>query len=342
MLKLANRWAGKIYGTNTGNVFLELNQNESKLSGTLKIMDDIFGVSTYSCNGDVSEVGVTLYCEPSEVIEGMRIGNVSVFASISKDGRLTGDWSSEIGTAGTFNIFPHNLDDIQSKSDIPEQIFNKTIPIGSLRLFKEDIVNLINFMKKDFIEGRVIVTYSQRGSQLTKFADDFINKSHDINELKYFKAVVQEPEAHGINRVAVVELFVSGTSEIRVSGINESWVLGKAECIFQTLKPKQNHFVTTYKKYGLNLNGLIFFSMLVFIPEIVTVVNRAIFVLVVFLLLNVLLFVHAKIIPNTLIYMQENKPNFFHRVWPTLLSWLVAASSSVTAAYIFMLLKDGK
>jgi hypothetical protein len=271
----------------------------------------------------------------------MELGIVTVVASISQDGLLTGDWSSKIGTAGTFNLFPHNLDDSQSKNDIPEQIFNKTIPIGSLRLFKEDIVNLINFMRKDFTEGRVIVTYSQRGSELTKFADDFINSSDDLNELNYFKAVVQEPEAHGINRVVVVELFVSGTSEIRVSGINESWVLGKAESISQTLKPKQNYFVTTYKKYGLNLNVLIFFSMLVFIPEIVTIENRAIFVSVVFLLLNILLFVHTKIIPNTLIYMQENKPNFFHRAWPTLLSWLVAASSSVTAAYIFMLLKDG-
>ncbi|WP_163133625.1 hypothetical protein [Agarivorans sp. Alg241-V36] len=341
MLKLANRWAGKIYGTNTGNVFLELNQDESTLSGTLKIMDDIFGVSEYSCNGTISEGEITLCCEPSAMVEGMELGEVTILAFIKQDGRLTGDWSSEIGTAGTFNIFPHNLDDKQSKSDIPEQIFNKTISIGSLRLFKEDIINLISFMKKDFVEGRVIVTYSQRGSELTKFADDFLNDSDELNELNYFKAVVQEPEAHGINRVAVVELFVSGISEIRVSGINESWVLGKAESIYQTLKPKQNHFVTTYKKYGLNLNGIIFFSMLVVIPEIVTIENRAIFVLVVFLLLNILLFVHAKIIPNTLIYMQENKPNFFQRVWPTLVSWLVAASSSVAAAYIFMVLKGG-
>jgi hypothetical protein len=341
MLKLANRWTGKIYGTNTGNVFLELNQDDGTLSGKLRIMDDLFGLSTYSCNGDISDDKITLYCKPSEVIDGMEIGNVTVLVSIRQDGRLMGDWSSEIGTAGTFNISPHNLDNTQSSNQIPEQIFNKTIPIGSLRLFKEDIVNLINFMKKDFTEGRVIVTYSQRGSELTKFYDDFINTSDDLNELNHFKAVLQEPEAYGINRVAVVELFVSGTSEIRVSGINESWVLGKAESIYQTLKPKQNYFVTTYKKYGLNLNGFIFFTMLVFIPEIVTIENRAIFVLVVFLLLNSLLFFHAKIIPNTLIYMQETKPNTFLRIWPTILSWLVAASSSVAAAYIFMLLKNG-
>jgi len=48
MTRLANRWAGRIYGTNTGNVFLELNQDGDNIAGNLRILDSVFGVSVYS------------------------------------------------------------------------------------------------------------------------------------------------------------------------------------------------------------------------------------------------------------------------------------------------------
>ena len=213
--------------------------------------------------------------------------------------------------------------------------------MGSIRLFKDDVVQLVNFLKKDFSNGRVIVTYSQRGSELTKYADDFLEQLDGIDQLNYIKLVIQEPEAHGINRVIVLELVANGNSEIRVSGINESWVLGKAESILQTLKPKQNSLVTTYRKYGLNLNGAIFIAMLIAIPDIEGWKSRAVFVISVFLLLNFLLFIHNKFIPNTAIYLEQAKPSFFKRAWPSILSWFIAVSSSVIAAIIFSILKSG-
>lgn len=139
----------------------------------------------------------------------------------------------------------------------------------------------------------------------------------------------------------MIELVANGVSEVRVSGINESWVLGKAESIFQILKPSQNFLVTTYRKYGLNLNIAIFFSMLIVIPDIEGWKSRALFVAVVFLLLNLLLFIHNKLIPNTAIYLEQARPGFIRRAWPSILSWVIAASSSLVAAYIFSILKSG-
>lgn len=42
----------------------------------------------------------------------------------------------------------------------PEQIHNKTIQLGSVSLFKDDLSQLIAFIKKDFSKGRV-VTYCE-------------------------------------------------------------------------------------------------------------------------------------------------------------------------------------
>lgn len=340
MANLANRWAGRLYGTNTGNIFLDLAQDGQKVFGHLRIMDSIFGVSIYEYTGTLEEE-LILNCVPAQTVEGVELGDVSVKGHLTPEGSIRGEWESTIGTAGTFEIHPHDINASAPGDSNPEQIHNKTIQLGSVRLFKDDVIQLVNSIKKDFTSGRVIVTYNQHGCELTKYADDFLNQLDGIEQLNYLKLVIQEPEAYGINRVIVIELVANGTSEIRASGINESWVLGKAESIFQILKPRQNSLVTTYRKYGLNLNGAIFFAMLIVIPDIEGWKSRAIFVVAVFLLLNFLLLIHNKFIPNTAIYLEEAKPGFFRRAWPSILSWVIAASSSLVAAYIFSILKDG-
>tara|TARA_Y100000588_G_C14212994_1_gene907507 strand:- start:43 stop:1089 length:1047 start_codon:yes stop_codon:yes gene_type:complete len=338
---IANRWAGRLYGTNTGNIFFDVCQDENEISGTIRIMDSVFGVSVYTYNGSVGDE-VYMECVPSEEIEGIEQGKVIVKGNFTSKGNLRGDWESTIGTGGTFEAFPHDVSKIEqdssSQNSVPEQIHNKRIVLGSVRLFNEDVHQLVDFMKKDFTEGKAIITCSIRGSEVTKYASDFLESFEGTEELNYLKIVIQEPEAHGINRVVVVELVPSGESAIRVSGINESWVLGKAEAIDQLLKPKQNLLITTYRKYGLNLNGAIFLAMLIVIPEIEKWYERALFIGFVFALLNALLLIHSRFIPNTAVYLQKIKPSFLVRAWPSILSWVIAASSSLAAAYVYSLL----
>ncbi|EJG0781700.1 hypothetical protein C4G25_RS23060 [Vibrio parahaemolyticus] len=338
MENLANRWAGRIYGTNTGNVFLEVSQDKSNLSGKLRIMDTIYGISMYDCVGTFDD-SFRLECTPiSEPEEGVVMGDVVVVGKLTQSGNIKGDWSSTIGTAGTFELYPHDTIS-DNPSNNPEQVYNKSVHVGSIRLFKDDLEELINFIRKDFKTGKVVVIYKLHGSELTKYADDFLSEKVNADQLNYFKLVIQEPEAYGINRVVVIELNELGTSEIRVSGINESWVLGKSASLEQVVIAKQNRLVTTYRKYGLNLNAVIFGLMLVAIPEIPELENRAIFVIVMFALLNGLLYLHTKFIPNTAIYLEQSKPTVVQRLWPTVLSWFIAATSSFAAAYAFSLLK---
>jgi len=88
----------------------------------------------------------------------------------------------------------------------------------------------------------------------------------------------------------------------------------------------------------LNINAIIILAMLVAIPEISSWFRRAIFVVAVYILLIFLLQLHSKFIPNTVIYLSKQKPSFFKKSWPTILSWLIAVSSSLVAALIFYLL----
>jgi hypothetical protein len=345
MATLANKWAGRLFGTNTGNLFLEISQDGEAVKGLARVLDNLYGLALYEFTGTFDE-NLKLTCKPLESRSTDGLGVVTVEAFLTPEGNLRGTWHSTVGTAGTFDAYPHDITKANQNStkseNIPEQIYNKNIQIGSVRLFSEDVRRIIAFIEQDYTDGRAIVTYNVRGSQATKYATDFIRDIENLGEIKYLKITIQETEAHGINKVIVLELVEHGVSEVRVSGINEAWVLGKAESIAQEIRSRQNILVTTYKKYGLNLNGAIFFAMLVAMPSIASWKDRAIFALTVFVLLNLLLLIHGKFIPNTKIYLSQENPSFITRVWPSILSWVIAASSSIFAAWVFYLLtKNG-
>lgn len=181
----------------------------------------------------------------------------------------------------------------------------------------------------------MVVTYAVRGNEVTKYFEDFQKEAATLGELRRIKLTIQEPEAHGINKVVVVELNSLGQNEIRVQGINESWVVGKAEAIARALKVFERDLVTTYKKFGLTLNQLIFLAMLVLIPAIASLWQRAVFVAVVVLLLGVLFQLHSRFIPSAALYLGEQEPTVFQRTWPSVLSWLIAATASLAAAFVF-------
>jgi hypothetical protein len=97
---------------------------------------------------------------------------------------------------------------------------------------------LIGFVGRDFSQGsRVVVTYYDRGNEISKYANEFMDDPSKPDELRYLKLVIQEPEAYGINRFVSVELTADGANEIRIQGVQESWVRGKAETVASFLPP---------------------------------------------------------------------------------------------------------
>jgi len=344
MAKLGKLWAGRVYGTNTGNVFVELDSSGERVTGAVRLMDSQFGLTVYKVAGSFDGT-LRLKGEPTQVPSGITAGVLEITGNLMPEGNLRGQWSSSIGTGGTFEIYPHDTPQSPDQrtagpSAIPEQIFTSTVSLGSVRLYAKDLWELINFIRKDFIVGRPVVTYTIRGNEATKYFEDFQKEASTFGELRRIKINIQELEAHGINKVVTIELNsnVNAENEIRTQGINESWVVGKAEAIARTLRPFERKLVTTYKKFGLTLNQLIFLAMLALIPSIDLLLQRVIFVAVVVLLISFLYWLHSKFIPNAVIYLSAKEPTVFQRVWPSIMSWLAAVTASLTAAYVFYLL----
>lgn len=341
MVKLGKLWAGRIFGTNTGNLFIELSSSENNVTGMVRLMDSEFGLSTWRVEGTFDGT-LRLHGEPAETPPGVTTGNIEVTGTLTPEGRLRGEWSSSLGTAGTFEAFPHDPSSPDQKpssgESIPEQLFTSNVSLGALRLYEKDLSDLIQFIRKDFVVGRPVITYAIRGNEVSRYFEDFQKDAPSIGELRRIKLTLQEPEAHGINKVVVVDLNSIGHNEIRVQGISESWVIGKAEAIARMLHPFEKALVTTYKKFGLTLNQIIFLAMLILIPAIGSLWQRAAFVGIVVTLLGFLYWLHSKFILNAVIYLGPEEPTALKRLWPFILSWLGAATASLAAAYAFYLL----
>ncbi len=340
------QWAGRVFGTNTGNLYLEFESTTpDQLTGTLRFMDNAYGLVVYEINGTFSDT-LKLQGTAVQSPEGIATGDLEVEARLTSEGHLQGSWKTALGTAGAFVAFPHNAVPQQPKAGedpmVPEQLYTKNINIGAVRLFRRDVQTLINSVKQDFVTGKVVVTFSSNGSEATKYENAFFRDAEKIESLTYLKISIQEHEAYGINKVVIIELRAYGENEIRVQGMQESWVVGKAETLAATIKHYQSSLITTYKKFGLNLNQIIFLGMLIVMPSIETWENRAIFTGVVIVILNILLLMHARFVPNATIKLIDTTPTIFDRLWPAALSWFGAVLSAFVAGYVLYLLTQSQ
>lgn len=338
-MPLGKLWGGRFYGTNTGNLFIEFDDTGPQISGTLRVADPLFGLSIYTLQGSYGEI-LSVTGKPVSSKEGVETGELTIQGRLTPEGVLRGQWHSSIGTAGTFEAYPHDINSQENtrtepRSPLPEQVYIRTVPVGSVTLYTEDVTRLLKNLSDDFVAARPIVTFNLRGSEVSKYADDFAKDIPALDQLRYLKITAQEPEAHGINRLASIELRADGPNEVRVQGIREPWVIGKAAVLSGFLKQHEKILLTTLKKYGLNLNAVIFLLMLVFIPSITSEWQRLLFVASVVSLLSTIVWLHRRLIPNALIYLGDAKPNAFSRVWPTILSFLVTAAGSLAAALLF-------
>lgn len=336
--ELGKLWAGKVYGTNTGNLFIELHQTKPSIKGILRFLDSLAGISVYAIEGTFGE-RLVLTGRWQQGGDPKDHGTLSIEGKLTSEGNLRGTWQSTIGTGGTFDLYPHDIvrqtEPITTGASTPEQLYSRTVSVGAIKLYAQDVLNLIQYAQEEFNHPKPVVTYHLRGNKVAKYASEFINESPKIGQLDYLKIIVQEPDSHGINRIVVIELRAFGSNEITVQGTRESWVVGKSQALVAFLKRHQSNLVTNYRKFGLNLNSVIFLAMLVAIPEIDTWEARTGFVIATISLLGALLWAHSKFIPNASLVLTEEKPNALTRAWPTILSWFVAASASLVAALVF-------
>jgi len=123
-----------------------------------------------------------------------------------------------------------------------------------------------------------------------------------------------------------------------VQGVQEAWVRGKAEALASQLKLNEKTLATTYRRFGLNINALLAFAVLVLLPEL-PLLKRFSFLAFMVLVGWALARLHAFFVPNAAIRLSSRQPSPLQRAKPEIISWVLSVGAAIVAAIAYGLLK---
>jgi hypothetical protein len=341
MSEIGRNWNGNIYGTNTGNVAVTLDQKDEGLAGVIRLADKEHGVVVYAVKGTFEAGKLSLTGSPvSDIPEGVNIGELTVVGTLTAEGRLDGEWSTTIGTGGTFQLWPHSFESKEVRSSaLPEQSNISTRSLAAVRLYADDVRSLIAQLVKDFSQKRAIITYNDKGNEKNVYSDDFESVLDDLPQLHYLKISVLEPEMYGINKLAMIELAAWGENSIRVQSVQEAWAIGKAEALARHIKGFQPKLVSRFHKFGLSVNIAISIVALAALPGLVGFWRRLAFACGIFVIQTLITYLHRNYVPNFILFSTKKKPTLVGRLGPSVLSWTITIIGAVVGAVIYGLLQ---
>jgi hypothetical protein len=134
-MALEHLWAGSAFGTNTGNLFVRLESEDTSLVGTLHLNERGVGLVVYPVQGSFNGGMLSLTGEPETQVKSYEFGHLAARATLTTKGELTGEWQTEIGSAGTFVLFPHDQAqsvDFGSTEKLPDQLHTARHSFGAI------------------------------------------------------------------------------------------------------------------------------------------------------------------------------------------------------------------
>lgn len=333
-MALGRLWAGRAYGTNIGNIFIKLNGDDTALAGTLHMNEPGVGIVVYSVQGEFDGLQLRLTGEPQTQIDGVAFGRLSAAASLNARGELNGEWSTSIGSAGTFILFPHDQgQDLEADAGrFPDQLHTARHQFGAVAVNREQITAIAEEIQRDFKKRQVIVTVVA-GTEQSRYLSDFKTTDFNTDRASIIRLFAQESEGSTVNRVVQVE-FGPQVNTAMTQGSEESWVLGTLEKLKRSIRPLERGYTTNFKKFGFGINQLLFICAIVFLPSLGSLRDRAILMAGVLAIIFGVIWLHNHYLPFAAIHLGQRPKGIFERLTPSMVSWIIAVTASLVAALL--------
>ncbi len=309
-------WAGNIYGTNTGNVFVEFTQQlgSTELKGTLRVDDHRYGLLTFLIAGAFDGSVFTLIGEPYKLPEGVQSSKVSAKLNLNQQGVLSGTWVREDGAGGTMVLHPHTTPQ-QFKSNIP-RLYNQRRELGTIRPTLKELKRVISTMQEETNNSAVVVSYGEDHRMETVLSQHFLDDDQKPSVLGKINLQVRSVQPNSLQRVISVELDADGVNQVRVEGPEQVWVNGVMDAIYSPLKATESRALTWVRRHGLVINQLLFLAALVWLPEVEVWENRAVVLALFIGAMFTIAQVHKRVIPNTKVMLSQNEASGWSRWLP--------------------------
>ena len=336
-MPLSRLWAGRAYGTHTGNLFVKLQEADSSLAGTLRFAQDGAGVVVYNVHGNFDGTQLTLLGTVEIQPPASVGGDLTIEASLKPTGNLAGEWQTTIGAAGTFVLYPHDNPETASAGLTPDQLHTARHPFRAIDITREQIIELADEIQKDFLNARVVVTIAAE-AEVSRFLDDYRNRTPRTDRARFLKLYVSEPEKTGTVRLVSIE-FGQQYNLLVTQGGNEEWVLGSLERLKRAIRRYERVYTANAEWYGIGLKPILLLVAIALLPSLETFRDRAIMLGSVFLLNVGLDLFHQRYLPHAAIYLMPQREGLAVKVGLKVLSWVAGIAATIAAAVIAAYLK---
>lgn len=328
-MALTHKWAGRVWGTNVGNVYLTLEGSDEALVGTLRLNEPEIGVAVYAVQGSFVAPTLTLIGTPAAISESAEFGDLTATGNMNAKGEFYGDWQSNVGTAGTFVLYPHAGQEHTANIQA-EQLHTARHQFGAVEIDRDQIIEVAEDLRKEF--PSVVVTV-EVGTEQARYLDDFKRTQFGTNKAKTIKIYASKPDVSGLNFVASVE-FGPEINLAMTQGSNESWVLGRLETLKRDIKSFERAYITNFKRWGIGINQMMLLGAVIFLPSLSGLRERVILMGGVLALIIAVNWLHTRYVPFAAIYLGPKKPGVLRRLWPSLASWFIGIVAAVIAALL--------
>lgn len=328
---IGSLWAGRAFGTNTGNLFLRLDGEASNLSGTLRLNDQVGGIVAFTVNGSFDGSALKLSGRVDGEILEHGVGELTIDGKLDDRGNLTGLWQTSVGAMGTFELFPHDRlnGTVDQTRLLPEQFHTARYNFSAIAIDRAQFVALADDIQADFKNSEVVVTVVS-GTEQAQFLRKFKNESYSAERAEILKIFVQQKDTAGLSRSVLVE-FGPHFNMAMAQGTDEAWVLGTLEKLKKNIKIYERTYATSFKKMGFGLNQFLIAGAIVFTPSLESIESRVYLLLGVLFIIFGVEWLHNKYLPNAALYLKSQPKG---AVYANLASWSIAASSALVAALL--------
>jgi len=337
-----SQWTGRLIGTNTGNLYAQLKElGAGKISGKVRLNDDRYGLSTFAIEGQLSGSSITLSGSGSASDAPDREVNLQANGVLTQDGKIEGDWETSQGTGGRFSLHPANtpqeqigatsLD--QREAQRPDQLHTARHELGPIAIDRDGIEMLAKLVQKDVGAGALSVISITGQSEASYFLDAFLSQSFSEDRARFLKIRAQGKEKGGLLRIIQIELGPA-SNVITVQSGDEAWARGELDLIRSKVRKFERYYATFAKNSKIGLNQILVGSMLVVLPSLEGIIERAVLLIGIIAIIWLLEVFDKRMLRHASIRISDSHGLRMPPFLPSLASWLVGILGMTLAALL--------
>ncbi len=329
---ILGKWVGDTFGTHRCRVFAEGLNRDDKVFLELRVAPSAAGVSMFF--GQVGTADIQIGSQSQIILHEVFENQITTLQitltlrAISED-VLEGDWQGTDGAKGIVQLTRYKSATHQPAQPEPVEIIAKEYRFGNLRIYKNDIEEIIKIMEQlSAPDGNVFVTEEVDGVKKTTFAKTYLAKEKKAGELQSL-TIAALRMINGFNNSLVLNLRKEGDNTLSVQSPDLLWFYSTPMAVKELLEKRSSKIIELYKKHGLNINFLVFLTLLVWMPSL-EIADRVIFAacFLIFALLHA--FIHKKS-SLSLINQKKEQPSTFKEKYPALSYVSLTIMSAVIA-----------